>query len=241
MSDPSPPVSRVVLPASAAGARRLLVAGMAFLVVALLKPWGSDAPAHGDRPPGPPSVVTAAVTAPTASGAPRPATAAPSAGPGEIACSPSGWQVVSLDRLADWTVRTWIPTLPVLADGPLDPTIPIVALDSPIVLSVGACGPGAGGTEGGAGAMLVVAAWRIDRGLAASISLASRHGDALDDHLARLYSPIARGLIESWPAGRFVLELVPVRWSGSEAQAGATTDTAPRWYVGLRVGTASAG
>jgi hypothetical protein len=236
MSGSLPPVSRVAGPPI--GARRLLVLAAAFLALALIKPWGFPAASpsatvgtHADG------------AAASASGGPPEAIAPwptelpePSPGADGIACSPAGWEIVSLDRLGGWTVRTWTPAVPVAASGPLDTAIPIVSLDSPSTLSVGVCGPATTTGTAAGSSMLVTAAWRIAGARAIPLRVATREAAALDGRLARLYRPTEAGDGGAWPAGRFVLELSPLDVPGVVPPVpGPSTGTATHWFVGVTV------
>jgi hypothetical protein len=114
--------------------RRAVVAVVAVVAVTLIRPWGdaTSSPAPATR------VSDASELALLPTPTPEPA---PSLLPDEIACPPSGWQVVSLDRLGTWTVRSWVPADIVAASGPLDPRVRRMTLESPEVLAIGACAP----------------------------------------------------------------------------------------------------
>ena len=228
----TPVVDRI--PASAAGAGiRVLVASTAFLVLALIKPWGSSFPApHPSAVAGVPVGFGASHTQPI----PSETGTTPSAGPGQIVCAPAGWQIVTLDRLADWTVRTWIPAAPVAAGSPLDPTIPTIRLGSTEVLSVGVCGsndPSATVSADAALAMAVVAAWDTHGGQLRLLDVATAQSAGLDTRLARLYAPTAGDTTPAtWPMGHFVLELAPLAGEAAALDAGGSE---PRWYVGIAI------
>jgi hypothetical protein len=251
-SGPSPPLARVSTPAPALSAQLLLAAGVLFLVLAVVKPWGAGTPA-ATRPGAGPLPDGAAVaggmggtaggTGGTAGGtaggtggtagavaAAVSTPEAPSPGPGEIACSPGGWEIVSLDRLADWTVRTWIPATPIIAISPLDPAIEVIPLDSPTILSVGVCGPPA--PSAGTTAMRIVSAWALAGQRATPISIETRQETGLDPRIARLYAPLTVGHDASWPGGRYVLEVAALASPGGGPLTGPS---GARWFIGVSV------
>ncbi len=223
---------------------RVAIAAALVVGVSILRPWGnSTAPA-----PRPEAGQASPMTAGAGDIAAATASPAPSLASDQIACSAAAWQLVSLDHLGTWTVRSWIPAEAVRADGPLDPSIRPVTLESPEVLAIGACSPatadGAGSGLPGGPAQLV-GAWRIDAGRATPVSLAMRR-DELIPGVATLYSPVGArhkptDVPAAWPAGEFVLEVAPVGLAdastGRDPQ-GAGEPAGGRvagWFVGLVV------
>jgi hypothetical protein len=181
------------------------------VAVTVLRPWGD---ATTPPPPPAPHVPDPAAEAATPGPDPSPA---PSLLPDQIACSPAGWTVVSLDRLGPWTVRSWVPAQAVLADGPLDPRVRRFTLESPEVLAIGACAPPivdqAGDTVPG-GPARFVRAWRIDGGRATPVDLGVRRAEHLPS-VATLYRPSDAVATASsaahWPGGVYVLQLAPTQ------------------------------
>jgi hypothetical protein len=222
-------LTRVPIRPSPVGARRLAALALLFLLAAVIKPWGSPSS------PAPLAGTVADVGASAARPSPAASTipAAPSVGPGQLVCAPSGWDVVSIDRIADWTVRTWVPAVPVAAGGPSDPSIPTIRLESPEVVSVGVCGPSHPAADGMAEATLVVAAWQLGHGAPRGFDVATVEAVGLDARLARLYAPTpAISGRPAWPPGRYVLELAPL--AGTRATVG-TDGTPPRWFIAVSV------
>jgi hypothetical protein len=220
------PIGTVRVAGSRPGLHRALPVAAALVALAILKPWGAADSARTAAAP--PRTVDAIV--PTAS---QPVTthaaarSEPSAGPGQIACSVATWRIVTLDRLANWTVRTWWPATPIVARSPLDPSIPQLALDSRDVLGIGACanlGDTTGVSGEGVGVRLV-RAWRVEAGVPRAFPIEATGqltGLLPDPALAFLYRPASdRGRPDSWPAGRYVLELAPLEpATGSAPGAG---------------------
>jgi hypothetical protein len=215
------------------GTARIAAAGGLVLLLSIIRPWGDGSPSA--RAPTETAAVAVSVAEPTPMPAPT-----RSPGPYDIACPSSGWQIVSLDRLANWTVRTWTPATPVSVSGPLDGTVPEVVLDSPAVLALGVCAPAATwtGSPVAGTRTAVVHAWR-DEGLALQPVALDASGLASDDAaLATLYRP--SGLadrLDAWPSGRFVLE---VRRDGDSASSdgwrAAGRSSAPAaWLIAIVV------
>jgi hypothetical protein len=211
---PSPaPVPTVRVARSRPGLSRAVAVAALLVALAFVKPW--DQLSRGPLVPGrrlvPPTAVAAAV--PDAASATIVPTPEPSLERDQIACPVGDWQVVSLDRLATWTVRTWLPASPAAADGPLDPAIPTIALESPAVLAVGLCAPGTTDAAGDAAASVaarVVGAWRLSGGRASAIVVSTLIGPtptSVRADLALLYRPDATGPDRAWAPGRYVLEV----------------------------------
>ncbi len=226
---------------------RVAVVVVACLGVAVLKPWGAGAPdptvaaARGaaSRPDrsGPLDRTNAASSGVAALGASPTPYERPSLRPGEIDCPGADWELVSIDRLADWTVRTWTPVAPVAASDPLDPSIPIVPLGD-AVLALGACRPFAAAEGPPTASLEMASAWTIDRGRARPIALwpLGSPGDA-ERGLAALYrpAPISSGPTARWPSGSFVLALVPATASARSALVPSTEDDAAPRYVRITI------
>ena len=157
---------------------------------------------------------------------------------------------MSLDHLGTWTVRSWIPANAVRAEGPLDPSIRPVTMESPEVLAIGACSPATSDDAGRdlpGGPAHLVRAWRIEAGRATPVSL-SVHRDEPLPGVATLYNltgtpPRPATGVAAWPAGEFVRRggagRAPGR-SGGRARLGKPAPTPTRgapsgWFVGLVV------
>ena len=156
---------------------------------------------------------------------------------------------MSLDHLGTWTVRSWIPANAVRAEGPLDPSIRPVTMESPEVLAIGACSPATADVNGRdlpGGPAHLVRAWRIEKGRATPVSL-SVHRDEPLPGVATLYNltgtvPRPADDVAAWPAGEFVVEVAPVGLPdgpaaalGSVAGPDPESGGPPGWFVGLVV------
>jgi hypothetical protein len=231
------PIGTVRVARSRPGLHRALPVAAGLVALAILKPWGAadSARTSAPVPRTVDAIVATASQSATIQAAPR---TEPSAGPGQIACSVATWRIVTLDRLANWTVRTWWPATPIVARGPLDPSIPQLALDSRDVLGIGACanlGDTTGVSGEGVGVRLVHA-WRVEARLARPFPIETTGrltGPLPDPALAFLYRPASDGgRAGSWPAGRYVLELAPIE-PATESGSGATDG--PHRFISLVV------
>ncbi len=145
------------------------------------------------------------------------------------------WELVSLDHLGTWTVRSWIPANAVRAEGPLDPSIRPVTMESPEVLAIGACSPATSDDAGRdlpGGPAHLVRAWRIEAGRATPVSL-SVHRDEPLPGVATLYNltdarPRPATDVAAWPAGEFVVEVAPVGLPDGRAAGSARSGPRPR-------------
>jgi len=231
---PAVPTERVG--GSRPGVRRAAVLVTVLVCITILRPWGDSS---GRAAPDGTTADPAALDASTRPAAVAPAEATarpePSLAADQVACGDTSWQLVSLDRLATWTVRTWVPAAAVMATGPLDPDIRMTRLDSPEVLALGACGPADpdmdGDHAGSGGPTQAVAAWRIADGRATPVTLVPGRVETTPG-VATLYRPAAAaagsGPEQAWPAGTYVLQVIRV------GDAGATARPAS-WFLGLDV------
>lgn len=117
-----------------------------FLAVAWVKPWPAAAPRAAIVPVGP--------TRPPAEPTPDPLSDL------KYHCQePSGWRVYARERWAGRALRSWRTMEPArVADGPLDPGIPVIPLGATIV-NLGYCSPWNTAERPPAGA--TVAGWRL--------------------------------------------------------------------------------
>ena len=117
-----------------------------FLAVAWIKPWPAAAPRAAIVPAGP--------TRPPAEPTPDPLADL------KYHCQePSGWRVYARERWAGRALRSWRTMEPArVADGPLDPGIPVIQLGATIV-NLGYCSPW--NTAERPPVDATVAAWRL--------------------------------------------------------------------------------
>ncbi len=200
------PVSVERLPGS--GRRTELLAAFAMVVLGLLvvKPWASQsAVQRASSSALPLSSPVPSIALLDGSGITPAGDALRSPAPSEIVCRGS-WELVSLTRLATWSVREWLPALPRAASGPTDPQLsPLQLADGP-VRALGVCGDGtATGT-----AIFVRRSWRVDsEGSPSPVELQVQPdaAGAPPPDLAILYRPAGVAPSQPWPNGRYVLEL----------------------------------
>lgn len=221
-------------------ALRVAIAAAIVIGASILRPWGDAAPSSSSPAAGGASLPAEAAVAQAAAASP-----APSLASDQIACSAADWELVSLDHLGTWTVRSWIPANAVRAEGPLDPSIRPVTMESPEVLAIGACSPATSDDAGRdlpGGPAHLVRAWRIKAGQATPVSL-SVHRDEPLPGVATLYiltdaRPRPATGVAAWPAGEFVVEVAPdgpAAVPGSEAGPDRDTGAPSGWFVGLVV------
>jgi hypothetical protein len=120
----------------------------------------------------------------------------------------------------------------VLADGPLDPRIGRLTLESPQVLAIGACAPSTTGTgepTDAGDAARFVHAWRVAAGHVTAVELGVRRTEGRPT-VATLYRPsdaVATATAPAhWPGGVYVVELAPAQ---------PTAGAAEGWFVSLVV------
>jgi hypothetical protein len=245
------PVQTVQVGRLPLGAR--LAAGIAALLVVLsiLQPWGGTPP-PGQR--GNHALAQALIggDAPVSASPPPTATLKPTPGPDQIACPPSGWQFVSLDRLGNWTVRTWDPASPTLTSEPLDPAIEEIPIGASVVLALGGCAPSsAPADEAPEGVRTtIVGVWRRTADGMQPIAVEAFGPVPADPGIARLYRPapvpqlsaagstaaMPSGSLRAWPAGHFVAELaLPGEPGGPSGELSAPGTARLGWFIGFYV------
>ncbi len=235
-----PPVPTAPVASRRPWPRRVAIALLAVVAVTLVRPWGGATapPPVSQRP----SDAAELALLPT----PTPG-AAPSLLPDEIACPPVGWQLVSLDRLGTWTVRSWVPADIVAATGPLDPRIRRMTLESPDVLAIGACAPPVVADDGRllqGGPARLLRVWRLDRGGPTPVPLDVRRPEQTPS-VATLYLPATANLPgagpDRWPPGSYVVELgaADSDETGPGGPSGESGALPGGWYVAFVVRGAS--
>lgn len=219
------PVSTERVGGSGRAPERLLAAAAVLLTIAALKPWpvSTGTPVPGVRYPtsdgnADRSVVAHASPSPTVD-----------PGPDDIACE-GGWRLVSITHQAAWTIKEWMPVDPAQGSGPVDGTIPFVALDG-TVRAVGVCGDGQelGHPDH---RVAIRQVWRVTEGSGAtvltSVPLVDVAATPRPAAFARLYRPSGPSVPATWSPGRYVLEL-------------GRPSPGPTWWLGIIVpgGTAT--
>ena len=125
----------------------ILVGGIvAFLLIALLKPWSFGQERSSDTQPGLDGSIAEATGLPTVAPTPAlettPPTPAPVPDPNAMAClTDETEQIVLLERWAGNEVRSWVASADVPATGPLDPGLVPVSIFSSHVIGLGVCAP----------------------------------------------------------------------------------------------------
>jgi hypothetical protein len=228
---------------------RAAVLGAILVAVSVVRPWG-DASVTG-RDGRDAVVVGAGGSERRDAERPEP-TPAPSPrrtlGPDEIECPAAGSQLVSLDRLGTWTVRTWVDAQPAAAFGPDDPTIRTVVLASPAVLGIGVCmrvGPGTPGKDPAAPApgldASLTAAWSVVRRDVRPLMVEPISASVGAADMAVLYRPVIDGSgapggvsgPRAWPPGRYVLRIARAVPSGPGDAAAA--DGVAGWFIAVEI------
>lgn len=236
----------------------VVVVTAVFLVAAVVKPWGSAGPGGAARD----ELLAPAVagtsladgrgvppaTAHGPSGADISAAAGPSSGASAVpgadrgACGTGGeWLLLAHESIGDREVVALLAVDAVPATGPLDPNIPFTRLVSPVVTSLGFCGPlpPAPAPAPATQATPRATVWTASRGQPARIVASGwREGVATpcppstSSPFPAVASPAAtpsslaaapaHGGASGWPAGRYVLQVTlgpatdPSSWLGLE-------------------------
>jgi hypothetical protein len=189
-----------------------------FVAVALIKPWAFG----GAAAPRPTPRMTAAPTA------------APSVDPLaalRVHCQePAGWRIYSRERWATVTLRSWRSLDPVaVANGPLDPAIPIVPLGAQVD-ALGYCSPWGAGERppdtARVDGWLIAADGGAGRAVAGTIRL-QPVDPSWPSTLGALYGPpvdrFDSNAVETigWPSGRYVFAIRAPgyqRWWGVDVE-----------------------
>lgn len=197
---------------------------LAFLMVAVVKPWPDEPRSVGPIPP---------------PAAPPVATASPTAGPladlRRQCEEPLGWRVFTIEEWSEGTVRVWRGLEPSAhATGPLDPTIPVVPL-GPLTDAVGYCSPWEGSERPPADG--VVTAWSVQGPGATTTSLLRLVAAPAAPHpanvLGALFAPPAS--TASTSASSIPAASTPGRSPNAPPAGAARATPAPRWPAGRYV------
>ena len=211
------PAALAVTPVAAPRGSPRLAAGFwlvaAFVLIALLKPWGG-----GGR--------VAATLLPDVAGpaeiTPEPTEDRSAVGLAEPVCLGAGaWRIATLETWRARSVRVWRAIEPVgAATGPLDPSIPAVPVAADVLTGLGWCAP-AYGSEQPIGPAHV-RAWQVVDGAAHEVALRQVQPADGVTPIAALYLP-ATG---AWTSGRVVFEYRDdgtgaLRWLAADLQIAA--------------------
>ena len=180
----------------------------AFVVIAVLKPWGGAGRATATLRPD-------AVAAPERT--PVPTEDRSATGLALPICLGTGaWRIVTLETSLNRNVRVWRAIEPVAtATGPLDPTIPSVPVVADVLSGLGWCAPAFGDDQPVGPAR--VRAWLVLDRYVEPVTLRQVQPEHGTTPIAALYLP-ASG---SWMSGRIVFEYTDagtdaVRWFAAD-------------------------
>jgi hypothetical protein len=205
--DIEPAVTRVQSPRDAPRLAATMWLAAAFVVIAVLKPWGGGGPITATLRPGV-AVPVEPTPVPTEDRTARGLAASTCLGTG-------GWRVATLETWQGRDVRVWRAIEPVaLASGPLDPRIPTVPVVADVLSALGWCAP-AFGPEQPVGPARV-RAWQVIDGIARSVTLHRVLPEEGITHIAALYLP-ASG---RWTTGLVVFQYADTG-TGASAWFGA--------------------
>jgi hypothetical protein len=175
----------------------------AFVVVAVLKPWGWGGPIAATLRP---DVAVPIEATPDAS-EDRSATALATA----MCLGAGAWRVASLETWRHHDVRVWRAIEPVTrGTGPLDPAIPAVPIVADAITGLGWCAPAFGPDQPTGPAR--VRAWLVADGIARSVTLRQVQPEDGITPIAAMYLP-ASG---PWTTGLVVFQYADTGtgWSG---------------------------
>jgi len=185
---------------------------VAFLGLAIVKPWGGTASPLRDhsRSPAPRS---AAADQPSGAAGPTPVVDRETAIADECH-APYGWRIVTNERWQGREVRIWWAVSPVTSKSAFDPTIPYLSIVSDAILQLGYCAPLFGPDR--PSSTEAVGIWRIDPGAQTAEAIhPTRIAPPFEDSLVAIWAPPGSATAgeESWPTGRYVFG-VGGRWFG---------------------------
>jgi hypothetical protein len=190
----------------------------AFVVVAVLKPWGGGGRVEATLQPD--VVVQIEAT-------PAPTEDRTTTGLAAETCLGAGaWQVASLETWRNRDVRVWRAIEPLsAASGPLDPAIPAVPVVADVLSGLGWCAP-AFGPDKPTG-LARVRAWRVVDGVATSVTLRQVQPEDGVTPIAALYVPGS----SPWTSGVIVFQYADTgtgstRWFAAELEI-RTPDATP--------------
>ena len=200
---------RTARPSPAVPASVALV--LAFLAIAIVKPWGGIASIAGPAP-------SASRAAADASDGPEAAVPTPVVDRGLAVAAechaPAGWRIVTNEHWQGREVRIWWAVEPVRSASAFDPSIPYLSVVSDAILQLGYCAPLFEPEKPASSE--AVGIWRIDPVASTAEAIhPTRIAPAFDDAAAAIWAPpgsATAGMV-SWPTGRYVIG-VGGRWFG---------------------------
>src|SRR5215210_9113 len=191
-----------------------------FVLVAIAKPWGDEAPSTAGVAAtlGPLRPATPAPTAAKLSAAPTTAVDG-AAAVADFCLEPGSWRTATIETWRDQTVRVWRAVSPVPATGPEDPAIPTVPAVGSSIPAIGYCAPGEGSDR--PIGPVDVDAWRLGVGGATRVDLRPVTPRGAESAFGGLYRPPGSGPAASWSDGIIVFRHADEgtgveRWFGIE-------------------------
>ena len=223
-----------------AGSRGLVLGGMvvaAFLLLAVLKPWGgtggSGQPADPDRPSGEPGEAAA-----SADPTPMPSAVPPGLGmPGGQCFAGTEWRVFASEVNDGRSVRHWLSIEPDVAVSPRDRKVRFVRVVTDRVLALGFC---VGSGPDGPTSLVGTRAWTLSGGTAVPLVLAPMAAYMPSEpDLGAVYRPPAESPATTpgtspaadagaWPPGRYVFAIRQASVDGDEQWFGVEIVAARR-------------
>ena len=193
------------------GAWFLIVAALALVAVAILKPWDVGRSVPGGVPGSSPAAPTVRVVGPA------PPSSAPILNADEIATSrcnrPLGWRTYTFETWNGRRIRTWTALEPLAAtdvEGALDRRIPVVPAIGEVITAIGYCAPSAADSRPPPGVRVLV--WAVAPSGVVRALEPRRIEPALASSLSALFAyPDAsgrRGGPAPWPDGRYLFAIL---------------------------------
>ena len=203
-------VTRVQPPSGAPRMAAAMWLVAAFVVLAVVKPWGGAGPAAATLPRDV-AVLVDVTPAPT-----EDRTATGLAVP--VCLGAGAWRIATLETWRNRDVRVWRAIEPVTsATGALDPTIPLVPVVADVLSGLGWCAPAFGPDQPSGPAR--VQAWQVIGGVARQVFLRQVQPATGNTPIAALYLPVTG----AWRSGVVVFQYRDDstgldHWFGAELQ-----------------------
>jgi hypothetical protein len=195
--------------------RRLVVATLAVLLLAIIKPWGA--------PAADPQTAARSTAAPPPRDERRTAPPTPSRGSRvaiDYCFEPGSWRVATVERWGEQVVRVWRAVDPVAATVPTDPGIPVSPVFADAVPEIGFCAPAVGPDQPSSPAVVTV--WRVEGRRSSPLAVRQlRPGPGRPIEFGAMYAPVEgrSAAATAWTDGRYVfryraLGRAATRWFG---------------------------